>query len=48
MPPAGKPPPAEKLRAVHRAQVDLVKASLREGVVYSRPGRVSKAAPKRA
>lgn len=48
MPPAGKSTPAEKLREVHRAQVDLVKASLRAGVVYTRPGRVSKASPKRA
>jgi hypothetical protein len=48
MPPAGKPTPADKLREIHRAQVDLVKASLRAGVVYARPGRVSKASPKRA
>ena len=48
MPPAGKPTSAEKLREIHRAQVDLVKASLRAGVQYTRPGRVGKAAPKRA
>jgi len=48
MSPAAKPTPAEKLREIHRAQVDLVKASLRAGVVYTRPGRVAKAAPKRA
>lgn len=48
MPPSGKPTPAEKLREIHRAQVSLVQASLRAGVVYTRPGRVSKASPKRA
>ena len=48
MPPAGKPVPPEKQREIHRAQVSLVKASLRAGVTYSRPGRVAKAAPKRA
>ena len=48
MPPDGKPTPAEKLQEIHRAQVDMVKASLRAGVVYTRPGRVSKASPKRA
>jgi hypothetical protein len=48
MPPAGKPTPSEKLREVHRAQVNLVAASLRAGVQYARPGRVAKAAPKRA
>jgi hypothetical protein len=47
MPPA-KPTPAEKLREIHRAQVNLVTASLRAGVQYTRPGRVGKAAPKRA
>ena len=48
MPPAGKPTSSEKLREVHRAQVNLVAASLRAGVQYARPGRVAKAAPKRA
>ena len=48
MPAAGKPTPAEKLREIHRAQVNLVAASLRAGVQYTRPGRVGKAAPKRA
>ena len=48
MPPAQKPTPAEKLREIHRAQVNLVAASLRAGVQYQRPGRVAKAAPKRA
>ena len=48
MPPAQKPTPAEKLREIHRAQVNLVQASLRAGVQYTRPGRVGKASPKNA
>jgi hypothetical protein len=48
MPPANKPTPAEKRREIHRAQVNLVAASLRAGVQYKSPGRVGKAAPKRA
>lgn len=48
MPPANKPTPPEKQRDFHRAQVNLVAASLRAGVQYKAPGRVSKAAPKRA
>jgi hypothetical protein len=49
MPPANQPTPADKRREeIHRAQVSLVQASLRAGVQYRRPGRVSKAAPKRA
>jgi hypothetical protein len=48
MPPADKPTPPEKQREIHRAQVNLVAASLRAGVQYKGPGRVAKAAPKRA
>jgi hypothetical protein len=55
MPPKEHPMPTpnhasspEKRREIHRAQVDLVRASLRAGVRYQRPGRVDKAAPKRA
>jgi hypothetical protein len=52
MPPASKPTtadtPAQKQRKIHEAQVNLVQASLRAGVQYQRPGRVSKAAPKNA
>ncbi|HEX2105223.1 MAG TPA: hypothetical protein VHF51_16345 [Solirubrobacteraceae bacterium] len=33
---------------IHRAQVNLVQASLRAGVQYQRPGRVAKAAAKRS
>jgi hypothetical protein len=40
--------PADKRREIHRAQVNLVQASLRAGVKYQRPGRVAKAAPKRS
>lgn len=54
IPPATRPDPADKRREereereeIHRAQVDLVQASLRAGVRYQRPGRVAKAAPKR-
>jgi hypothetical protein len=49
MPPADKPtPPPDKREQIHRAQLSLVAASLRAGVQYTRPGRVGKAAPKRA
>jgi DNA-binding helix-hairpin-helix protein with protein kinase domain len=47
MPPAPNPAPADKRREIHRAQVNLVQASLRAGVRYQRPGRVAKAPPKR-
>jgi hypothetical protein len=42
---AGSPPtpsPTEKQRAIHRAQLNLVQASLRAGVQYQRPGRIAK------
>ena len=39
--------PSDKRREIHRAQVNLVQASLRAGVRYQRPGRVGKAPPKR-
>jgi hypothetical protein len=48
MPPANQTTPSEKRREIHRSQVNLVQASLRAGVRYQRPGRVAKAAPKRA
>ena len=49
MPPAKEAPPSDKRREeIHRAQLSLVQASLRAGVQYQRPGRVSKASPKRA
>jgi hypothetical protein len=50
MPSAGPPPSdSEKRREeIHRAQLNLVQASLRAGVQYQRPGRVAKAAPKRS
>jgi hypothetical protein len=48
MPPANQPSPAEKRREIHRAQVNLVAASLRAGVQYQRPGRVAKAQAKRS
>ena len=49
MPPAthSAPAPPDKRREIHRAQVNLVQASLRAGVSYQRPGRVAKAPPKR-
>ena len=48
MSPAEQRTPAEKQRdEIHRAQVNLVTASLRAGVQYRRPGRVAKAPPKR-
>jgi hypothetical protein len=47
--PAERVKPADKRREeIHRAQVNLVEASLRAGVKYQRPGRVSKAPPKRS
>jgi hypothetical protein len=51
MPSANPPRPddAEKRREeIHRSQLNLVQASLRAGVQYQRPGRVSKAAAKRS
>jgi hypothetical protein len=47
MPPANPRASADKRREIHRAQVNLVQASLRAGVRYQRPGRVAKAPPKR-
>jgi hypothetical protein len=47
MPPATHLAPADKRREIHRAQVNLVQASLRAGVRYQRPGRVAKTPPKR-
>ena len=47
MPPATPPASPDKRREIHRAQVNLVQASLRAGVRYQRPGRVAKAPPKR-
>ncbi|MEA2321229.1 MAG: hypothetical protein QOD81_1079 [Solirubrobacteraceae bacterium] len=38
----GPTPIEKKQREVHRAQVNLVQASLRAGVQYQRPGRVDK------
>lgn len=49
--PSANPPrsDAERRREeIHRAQLNLVQASLRAGVQYQRPGRVAKGAPKRA
>jgi hypothetical protein len=49
--PSASPPrsDAEKRREeIHRAQLNLVQASLRAGVQYQRPGRVAKAAAKRS
>jgi hypothetical protein len=49
--PSASPPrsDAEKRREqIHRAQLNLVQASLRAGVQYQRPGRVAKAASKRS
>jgi hypothetical protein len=40
--------PADKRREIHRAQLNLVQASLRAGVQYQRPGRVAKASAKRS
>ena len=47
MPPDTRLAAADKRREIHRAQVSLVKASLRAGVRYQRPGRVAKTPPKR-
>jgi hypothetical protein len=48
MNPANRVSPADKRREIHRAQLNLVQASLRAGVQYQRPGRVAKAAAKRS
>jgi hypothetical protein len=48
MPPAERAKSADKRREIHRAQVNLVQASLRAGVQYQRPGRVAKVPPKRS
>jgi hypothetical protein len=49
MPPARQVSPHDKQREeIHRAQVNLVQASLRAGVQYQRPGRVAKAQAKRS
>jgi hypothetical protein len=42
MPPAARPSTTSRERDLHRTQVNLVKASLRAGVQYERPGRVAK------
>jgi hypothetical protein len=48
-PPRTQPAPVPKRREeIHRAQLDLVQASLRAGVHYQRPGRVAKATAKRS
>jgi hypothetical protein len=47
MTPARPQSPADKRREIHRAQLNLVQASLRAGVQYQRPGRVAKAQAKR-
>jgi hypothetical protein len=47
MPPDNRLAPPDKRREIHRAQVNLVQASLRAGVRYQRPGRVAKTPPKR-
>jgi hypothetical protein len=49
--PSASPPrsDSEKRREeIHRAQLNLVQASLRAGVQYQRPGRVAKCAAKRS
>jgi len=48
MTPPTRPSPADKRREIHRAQLNLVQASLRAGVQYQRPGRVAKAPAKRS
>jgi hypothetical protein len=49
MPPANSQPSADKRREeIHRAQLNMVQASLRAGVQYQRPGRVAKAPAKRS
>jgi hypothetical protein len=47
MPPATPSTAPDKRREIHRAQVNLVQASLRAGVSYQRPGRVAKTPPRR-
>jgi hypothetical protein len=48
MTPHTRPSPADKRREIHRAQLNMVQASLRAGVQYQRPGRVGKASAKRS
>jgi hypothetical protein len=48
MPPANQVSSPDKRREIHRAQLNLVQASLRAGVQYQRPGRVAKAPAKRS
>jgi hypothetical protein len=48
MTPQNQLTPADKRREIHRAQLNLVQASLRAGVQYQRPGRVAKASAKRS
>jgi hypothetical protein len=48
MPPAKQASAPDKRREIHRAQLNLVQASLRAGVQYQRPGRVAKAQAKRS
>jgi hypothetical protein len=48
MPPDPQVSAADKRREIHRAQLNLVQASLRAGVQYQRPGRVAKAPAKRS
>jgi hypothetical protein len=48
MPPANPVSATDKRREIHRAQLNLVQASLRAGVQYQRPGRVAKAQAKRS
>jgi hypothetical protein len=51
MPRATSPSAAEadkRREEIHRAQLNLVQASLRAGVQYQRPGRVAKVAAKRS
>jgi hypothetical protein len=48
MPPANQVSASDKRREIHRAQLNLVQASLRAGVQYQRPGRVAKAPAKRS
>jgi hypothetical protein len=42
MPAGERPTTPDKRREIHRAQVNLVQASLRAGVRYQRPGRVDR------
>ena len=50
MPAIQSPPssPEKRREEIHRAQLNLVQASLRAGVQYQRPGRVAKVAAKRS